>query len=187
MKEFMSEPVRQKAYQALGDLELQCPEYPSVDHYRRLLDLDTGIAKVEFNNQRREIFASYPANVVVVRIEGETKCTPLLKFAHANGAVEGGAIRYDARFETIGDGKGVTILLAAATNFNNYRDVSADPKARVDAVLAAARTKGYERLRAEHIGDYQKLFRRVKLDLGTSPAAPIRPGTRNTPTTSTPR
>jgi alpha-L-fucosidase 2 len=171
MKDFMSEPLRQKAYQALGDLELDCPEPGAVNNYRRSLDLDTGIAGVEFNNQRREVFASYPANVVVVRVAGAPNCTPRLKFAHTDGRVEGGAIRFDARFETLRDEKGVTILLAAATNFKNYRDVSADPKARVDAALAAARAKGYERLRAEHIADYQKLFRRVTLDLGTSPAA----------------
>src|SRR3954462_10376861 len=49
MKEFMSVPVRQKAYQALGDLELDFPGVVAgeVKDYRRALDLDTGITTVE--------------------------------------------------------------------------------------------------------------------------------------------
>ena len=74
MKEFMSEPLHQKAYQALGDLYLEFPniQESGVSNYRRQLDLDTGIASVQFDFQgvtyRREVFASYPANVVVVRL-----------------------------------------------------------------------------------------------------------------------
>ena len=66
-----------------------------------------------------------------------------------------------------------TLILAGATNFKNYRDVSADPKARNDATLAALRNKSYETLRAEHIRDHQALFRRVSLDLGATPAAKL--------------
>src|SRR5512141_3115810 len=46
MREFMSVPVRQKAYQALGDLEIGFPGVSAADvkDYRRELDLDTGIA-----------------------------------------------------------------------------------------------------------------------------------------------
>src|SRR3954471_11258297 len=43
MKEFMSEPIRQKAYQAFGNLLLDFPDGP-VANYRRSLDLDAGIA-----------------------------------------------------------------------------------------------------------------------------------------------
>src|SRR3954464_1100463 len=49
MREFMGVPVRQKAYQALGDLEIEIPGVVAseVQNYRRELDLDTGITTVQ--------------------------------------------------------------------------------------------------------------------------------------------
>ena len=89
MQEFMSEPVRQKAYQALGDVELDFPVTGEVTNYRRSLDLDTGIAAVEYDaggtHSRREVFASYPANVMVVRITGAPGCRAGLRDAHQAG------------------------------------------------------------------------------------------------------
>jgi alpha-L-fucosidase 2 len=182
MKEFMSMPVRQKAYQALGDLVLDFPVQGEVTNYKRSLDLDTAIATVEYDaggvHYRREVFASYPANVIVVHLSGKPDYTAGLRDAHKvgqglspanlSGAVD--AIHYEARTVSIPDSAGVTILLAAATNFNTYRDVSADPNVRVEATLAAAKAKGYTALRAEHIADHQRLFRRVSLDLGHTDA-----------------
>ncbi len=53
-----------------------------------------------------------------------------------------------------------TLFLAASTSFKP-RDVEHD-------LLAARRP--YEELKARHIADYQRLFNRVKLSLGTAPA-----------------
>src|SRR5689334_14602150 len=50
MKEFMSEPVRQKAYQALGDLIIDTPGVENATAYKRSLDLDTGIASTEWTS-----------------------------------------------------------------------------------------------------------------------------------------
>jgi alpha-L-fucosidase 2 len=190
MKEFMSEPLHQKAYQAFGDLLIDTPGVENPTGYRRWLDLDTGIATTEFTaggiQYRREVFASNPANAIVVHLTSSkpTTFTATLKCAHTDckggmamsGQVADSAIRFDARLETRG-GEAVTtsatVILAGATNFKNYRDVSADPKARNDATLAALRNKSYETLRAEHIRDHQALFRRVSLDLGTTAAAKL--------------
>jgi len=180
MAEFMGVPVRQKAYQALGDLEIEFPGVVAAEAsgYRRELDLDTGIAAVQYTAggkaYRREVFASYPANVIVVRVTGGD-VRPELKSAHGGGpgiagGVAGGAIRFEARYVSVQDAGGITLILAAATNFKNYRDVSADPHSRVLATLEAARKKGYATLRAEHIADHQKLFRRVTIDLGHTDA-----------------
>ena len=72
MKEFMSEPLHQKAYQAFGDLIIETPGAANPTGYRRSLDLDTGIATTEFTaggiEWRREVFASHPANAIVVRV-----------------------------------------------------------------------------------------------------------------------
>ncbi len=190
MREFMSQPLHQKAYQAFGNLYLEFPDIRDnqVTNYRRQLDLETGIASVEFDcrgvTYRREVFASYPDNVLVVRLTASDRSKVAyraeMKSAHQgafetgssiSGRIEDGAIRYEARFRAWNDGQGITIVLAGATNFENYRDVSADPKARVDATLAAA-GESYRRLRDRHVADYQNLFRRVTLNLGASPDLP---------------
>ena len=90
-----------------------------------------------------------------------------------SGQVADSAIRFDARFERRTEGTSSTLILTAATNFKNYRDVSADPAQRNTATLAAIGNKSYETLRAEHIRDHQALFRRVSLDLGATPAAKL--------------
>lgn len=99
------------------------------------------------------------------------------------GGVEGGAIRYEARLlvraaggrvsvadtlATVVGADSVTLLLAGATNFVRYDDVSADPAARNDSTLAALHDVAFERLRSDHLRDHRDLFRRVSIDLGTS-------------------
>ena len=46
MKEFMSVPIRQKAYQPFGDIWLSFPSHTNAQNYRRTLDLDTAVASV---------------------------------------------------------------------------------------------------------------------------------------------
>jgi alpha-L-fucosidase 2 len=102
------------------------------------------------------------------------------------GPVEESAIRYEARLLAQPDGgtitskdgamsiKGanaVTLILTGATNFKNYRDVSADPVARNKATLAPLRSSKYALIRANHVTDYQRLYNRVNLDLGVTAAA----------------
>ena len=121
MREFMSVPLHQAAYQAFGDLLLDFPgiREDGVTGYRRWLDLATALSGVEFTSQgvtyRREIFASYPSKLLVVRLTaskpGSLTFTAGLRSAHQGsaaqvlgdgdltmaGQVEGGAIRYHAR------------------------------------------------------------------------------------------
>jgi len=90
---------------------------------------------------------------------------------------EGGSV-------TAGKGKiafdrvdGLTIILAADTDYLNQRDKGwrgEHPHKRVSAQLAAASKKPFETLLEEHVRDYQKLFNRLSLDLGKTPAATLR-------------
>jgi alpha-L-fucosidase 2 len=59
-------------------------------------------------------------------------------------------------------------VLAAATSFKNFQDVSGDPAKACAATLRAVGKKDWTTLRAAHVKDHQRLFRRVALDLGTS-------------------
>ncbi len=70
----------------------------------------------------------------------------------------------------------LTLILSAGTDFVQDRTQGWKDVAKLDQVVArqqAASARGWDALLAEHLGDYQKLFGRVSLDLGTSPAAAL--------------
>lgn len=59
----------------------------------------------------------------------------------------------------------VLLLIAAATNFVSYKDVSGDPERRVDEALGAAAAKSFDALRAAHVAEHRRLFRTASLRL----------------------
>ena len=65
------------------------------------------------------------------------------------------------------------LLIAAATSYRSYKDITGDPAAIVIEQLRRARQKLFESLRAAHIREHQRLFHRVKLDLGRTSAADL--------------
>ncbi len=70
----------------------------------------------------------------------------------------------------------LTLILSAGTDFVQDRTQGwkgAEPLAPVAARLDAAAARGWDALLAEHLDDYQSLFGRVTLDLGSSPAAAV--------------
>ncbi len=87
---------------------------------------------------------------------------------------ESGALRNEAGRLVIEQADAVTILLSAATDFDRSpgkRWRSDDPAPVVAARLSRASAHIYSDLLAAHVADHQSLFRRVHLDLGTSPSA----------------
>ncbi len=68
----LSDPVRQKAYQAFGDIRLFFPGHEAAVHYQRELDLDSAVAATRYDvngvTYTREVIASYPENVIAVRL-----------------------------------------------------------------------------------------------------------------------
>ncbi|RME95973.1 MAG: glycoside hydrolase family 95 protein [Verrucomicrobia bacterium] len=83
----------------------------------------------------------------------------------------GGAVSAEGDSLQIRHADEVTLLLAAATSFVNYRDVSADPAARCARVLDAAARWSADELLARHQADHRALFGRVDIDLGRTEAA----------------
>ncbi len=75
MEQFMSIPLGQMPYQPFGDLRLTFPGHEQVEGYRRELDLDTAIATTSYRvngiTYTRRAFASWPDQVIVVRIESD--------------------------------------------------------------------------------------------------------------------
>lgn len=62
----------------------------------------------------------------------------------------------------------VTLILVGATNFVNYRDISADPSSRSREILARVAPINYAKAKENHIQDYQSLYKRLNIDLGSS-------------------
>jgi alpha-L-fucosidase 2 len=85
--------------------------------------------------------------------------------AQVRAIVTGGSVTVDDDELRVANADSVTLLIAAATNFVSYRDVSADEHARVEAAMGKASTRSYRAIREDHIREHQKLFRRVRLGL----------------------
>lgn len=60
----------------------------------------------------------------------------------------------------------VTMVLTIATNYVKYDDITGDPSARCEKVLAAVNGKSYKALKATHLDDFQGLMDRVHLNVG---------------------
>ncbi|WP_312077020.1 glycoside hydrolase family 95 protein [Chryseobacterium sp.] len=65
----------------------------------------------------------------------------------------------------------VVIYVSIATNFRKYNDLSGNPDARVSEYLNKALSKKYNAELKAHVENYQKYFKRVNLDLGTTEQA----------------
>ncbi len=124
-----------------------------------------------------------PQDATITASDGQT-----LLMRGTNSAANGiaGALRFQARVRVLAKGGRVnptgaslgvggadaaTILIAMATSYRSFNDVSGDPEAATKAVLEAAAQKDYDALRAAHVAEHQRLFRRVAIDLGTTAAA----------------
>jgi alpha-L-fucosidase 2 len=105
-----------------------------------------------------------------------------------NGGSRGivGALKYQARVAiatssgrivpgddriTVTDADSAFLLIAAATSYKNYKDVTGHPEALTKNAITKAGTKSFDSLLKDHVDAHQKLFRRVTLDLGTTAAA----------------
>ncbi|WP_217447595.1 glycoside hydrolase family 95 protein [Maribellus comscasis] len=78
---------------------------------------------------------------------------------------EGGTIKEEDDYLLIDKADAVTLIIAAATNFINYKDVSADQTARVSNYLEQVKGKSYEQMMSAAVEDYQQYFKRVSLEL----------------------
>lgn len=215
-RHLMGYPVEQMKYQCLANLHLFFKNQDSVTGYKRWLDLETGIAGVTYTangiTYQREVFASAPQQVIVVRITasmpGSISFTANLRGernqAHSNYATDyfkmdpfgndglvltgksadylgvEGKLRYEARIKAIPEGgsirtedvnliienaDAVTLYFAAATNFNNYKDVSADQHLRVNNYFKDLERLSYPGIAQLAVADHKKFFDRVSLQL----------------------
>jgi alpha-L-fucosidase 2 len=142
----------------------------------------------------REIFSSAPDDVLVIRLTADRKGSlsfNVLLSRPGNKAIIDANENIISMTEHVGDGAGVimvaslevipeggsmsisgdnirvaeadavTMLLGAATDYRG-----GDPFLKSGYQLAAASEKNYEKLKEDHIADYQRYFKMVDLDLG---------------------
>ncbi len=119
-----------------------------------------------------------------------TEGSDTLVMTGTNGSSQGiaGALKFQARVKvqteggkTIADGEEIhvtdadsaTIFVAANTSYKSYKDVTGDPEALTKDCIAKASGKSFDTLRKDHVAEHQRLFHRVKLDLGTTEAAKL--------------
>jgi alpha-L-fucosidase 2 len=129
-----------------------------------------------------------PQMATVHAVAGDT-----LVMSGVNGSSGGirGALKFQARVRLLAPGgkisagegtitvdraDSVTVLIAAATSYKNFKDVSGDPEAITQRQIAAAGKKwrrgngGIDAMLADHVAAHQKLFDRVGLNLGETDA-----------------
>jgi alpha-L-fucosidase 2 len=208
----MARPLRQMPYQTVGDVLLTLAGTEEFTEYRRELNLDTAIARVQFTRGgvrfTREVFSSPVDQVIVVRLTAdkpgslsftvsmetpqkakvEAEAPNVLMMRGTNGEARGvpGALRFQSRVQVVSTAGTTTaekdtisvvgadsalLLIAVATSYKSYKDVTADPETRVRQQLAKASSRSFEKMRSDHIAEHRRLFRRVSLDLGTTDAA----------------
>jgi alpha-L-fucosidase 2 len=130
-------------------------------------------AGLRANQQQRPAVTVEPGNTLALR------------GVNASGSGISGKLKFEVRAQVIADGgqtitnadsidvtnaDSATILIALATSYRSFEDVSGDPDAIVKAQLEAAAKKTPDELLNRHIKEHQRLFRRVSLDVGKSDA-----------------
>jgi alpha-L-fucosidase 2 len=99
-----------------------------------------------------------------------------MKFAaRLKASCTGGKVSAAGEVLRIENATEATLLLTAATDYRmqlpDWRQ--GDPEKQTARQLANASQKAYSQLREAHVADYQKLFNRVSLDLGTGDEAKL--------------
>jgi alpha-L-fucosidase 2 len=125
--------------------------------------------------QRVKVYISRPNMVVMDGVSGEARGIKGAVIFQARVRVfpSGGTVTYGDDTVEVRSADAATLLIAAATNYVDYNDVSGDARQRVNQYLVKAKSKPYGQLRSDHLADYQKLFERVELYLGETAAASI--------------
>jgi len=202
-------PTNVQHYQPMGILNISFDSggRDPVTDYKRKLSMDSAVVTISYRkngiNYRRELFASYPDQVIVMRLTADkpgsidirvgfgsllpsaqtkivdgdlvmngTNGQALKWSARLRAVVDGGDVTYDRGPDLIKISKAssVTLLLAGATSWKSWNDVSADERARCDQYITRAANYSYSELERRHLQDYMPLFASCQLDLGGDPA-----------------
>ena len=99
-------------------------------------------------------------------VEGKVRFNALAKLK-----VKGGHVKTTGNSIQIEGADSVLIYVSIATNFINYNDISGKENQLAKSYLDKAFAKDYDKMKEAHVAQYQKYFKRVALDLGTTSAS----------------
>ena len=91
--------------------------------------------------------------------------------ARARVMTRGGRVSATSSGLRIAEADSATILIATATSYRTYDDTSGKPRETVTQQIDRAAHKSLRALRSDHMSEHRRLFRKVSLDLGITPAA----------------
>ena len=153
---------RQEAFTSLAD-QLLVIRYTASERGR--LNFSASLTYPEGNPTRRS------AQGATLTMEGTTQAAGRAVPGKVRFVVdakvdnEGGTVTAAGDSLVVSGADAVTIYVAMATNFVNYKDISADPRQRIDQYMAAS-NRPYAEAKAAHVARYKEQFDRVSLDLG---------------------
>jgi len=200
------------AFQNIGDLILDFKNNKDVKNYYRELDIEKAITTTTFTangiNFKREVFASIPDNVIVIKLSSDKKNAlsfsanfnselkknskaidhNILQMDGLSSTLDGvqGQVKFNALAKILNKGgktevsengisvsnaNEVTILISIATNFTDYKTLNTYEVSKSKKCIEVSEQKSFNTLLKTHLVSYQKYFKRVDLDLGTSQAS----------------
>ena len=190
-------PNSQSAYQQLANVTLLFGGHHEehVEHYRRELDLESGIVTVSYTRSgarvRREHFASRPDDVLVAHVEG-AGAGEIDLGTHMHRKFDGRAVcvdgeqrldgrcgasgtRFQARLRAVAEGGSISssgdhLVIAGADEVTVLIAVAtdfrhSDYEAECARVLDAAAALPYAELRARHVDEHTRSFGGFSLEL----------------------
>lgn len=191
-------PESQRQYQNLGDIYIEFFHSKEVKEYKRQLNLENGISGIEYEAEgtryEREIFISFPDQVMVVRLKatGPSLLNGVVKmergrfYDHSwaidrntiaiDGCSEGDGIHFCAGIRAVPLNGNISVLgdqiliqdanevMLIVTAATSFR--YQDPINTCLVILAKAEKKSYSELREAHVSDYQTYFNRMDISFG---------------------
>ena len=174
-REIFSSPVDQVIV-----IHLTADKWGKISFTAGLTTPQKAAVTVEVNTNLPFVGRTNSATLVMNGVNGDARgIAGALKFqTRVRVLPEEGTVSVTADKISVANANRVTLLIAAATSYKNYHDVTGNPEAIIRNQLDAAYAKwargnvveGEDTTLDDHIAAHQKLFRRVALDLGTSDA-----------------
>ncbi len=84
---------------------------------------------------------------------------------------QGGTVSVSGNTLLVTNADSAVLLIDAATAYKRYNDTTGNPAALTTSRIAAAALQPYSQLKTDHIAEHQRLFRRVRFDLGRTAAS----------------
>lgn len=99
-------------------------------------------------------------------LEGRVEYTSRVRVVH-----KGGELTSSETGLSLSGADEAVVLVSIATNFVDYKTLTADGAKKARSILDEASSKAYKVMKKDHVAEYKKYFDRVSLDLGTTEAA----------------